>query len=240
MDEINKIANSFNLKVVEDACHAIQGEYNEKRCGSLGDIGCFSFHPLKTVTTCEGGLATTKNLNLYKKMSILRNHGIVRNGFKNKKYSNKNNLYYEQQMLGYNYRLNEIEAALGISQIKKKKRFISLRRNIAKYYDKKLDRKNLKIPTENLKSLSTYHLYVVLIKKKNRDELIKYLQKKNIQVSIHYFPIPYHPYYKKIGHKKKYLNAEYYFKNALSIPIYPELKLIQQRYIIQTINNFFK
>ncbi len=242
MEYLYMLSKKYNFKILEDASHAYGAKYKNVYigCGKYSDISVFSFHPLKTVTTCEGGVATTKDKSLYDRMGILRNHGIVRSGFLNKKYSKKNNLYYEQQLLGYNYRLNEIEATLGVSQVKKKSKFIRLRRNIAKFYDKELNKKNMKIPNEGKNSYSSYHLYVILIKKKDRDELINYLQKRKIQVSIHYFPIPYHPYYKKIGHKKKYPNSEHYFKNAISIPIYPELKLTEQKYIIKSINNFFE
>ena len=242
MERLYNLSRKYKFKILEDASHAYGAKYKNSYigCGKYSDISVFSFHPLKTVTTCEGGLASTKDKSLYEKMSILRNHGIVRSGFLNKRYAKKNNLYYEQQLLGYNYRLNEIEATLGISQVKKKNKFIKLRRNIAKFYDKELNKNNIQILNEGPNCLSSYHLYVILVKKKNRDDLINYLQKKGIQVSIHYFPIPYHPYYKKIGHKKKYPNSEYYFNNAISIPIYPGLTLSEQKYITKSINSFFE
>ena len=242
MERLYNLSRKYKFKILEDASHAYGAKYKNSYigCGKYSDISVFSFHPLKTVTTCEGGLASTKDKSLYEKMSILRNHGIVRSGFLNKRYAKKNNLYYEQQLLGYNYRLNEIEATLGISQVKKKNKFIKLRRNIAKFYDKQLNKNNIQILNEGPNCLSSYHLYVILVKKKNRDDLINYLQKKGIQVSIHYFPIPYHPYYKKIGHKKNYPNSEYYFNNAISIPIYPGLTLSEQKYITKSINSFFE
>ena len=193
MERLYNLSRKYKFKILEDASHAYGAKYKNSYigCGKYSDISVFSFHPLKTVTTCEGGLASTKDKSLYEKMSILRHHGIVRSGFLNKRYAKKNNLYYEQQLLGYNYRLNEIEATLGISQVKKKNKFIKLRRNIAKFYDKKLNKNNIQILNEGPNCLSSYRLYVILVKK-NRDDLINYLQKKRntSEYSLFSHPIP--------------------------------------------------
>ena len=246
MERLKKLSKKYKFFILEDASHAYGAKFKNKfvGCGKYSDVSVFSFHPLKIVTTCEGGLATTNNKKLYLKMQTLKNHGIERGNFINSKKYIRNKLYYEQKFLGYNYRLNEIEATLGLNQLKKSSQFIKMRRKVAKYYDKHLDKKYLNLPLENTFSYSSYHLYVVLIKLQShyRDKLIHYLKKKKIQTNIHYMPLHLHPFYKKLSFLKtqKFQNAEKYFFNALSIPIHPNIKIKDLKHIVSSINGFFK
>jgi len=174
-------------------------------------------------------------------MKSVSSHGI----FREKKHLNKgiNHLLYEQRYLGFNYRLTDIQAALGISQLKKLDNFIKKRKNIANIYSKYLDNKNLILPTEKKYAKSTFHLYVVLVKnnKKKRDDLIFFLKKNKIFTNIHYKPIHLQPYFKKLGFKKgDFKNAEEYYEKAISLPIHPNLKKREVISIIKKINNFFK
>lgn len=246
MKRLKKLSWEYKFFILEDASHAYGAKYSNEYIGSgkYSDITVFSFHPLKIVTTCEGGIATTKNKNLYEKMQILKSHGIDKNKFVNSTRYTKNPHYYEQKYLGFNYRLNEIEAALGISQTNKFSKYIKLRRNVAKYYDNNLDINFLNLPKENRFSYSSYHLYIIYIKgdPNLRNKLINHLKDKKIQTNLHYIPLHFHPYYKKLNYlkNKKFENAENYFTNALSIPIHPGLSKKEQKYIVDNINNFFR
>ena len=246
MKRLKKLSLKYKFFILEDASHAYGAKYSKEYIGSgkYSDITVFSFHPLKIITTCEGGLATTKNKYLYEKMQILKSHGIDKNNFVNSKKYTKNPHYYEQKYLGYNYRLNEVEAVLGISQTNKFSKYIKLRRSIAKYYDINLDTNFLNLPKENKFSYSSYHLYIIYVKGNSnlRDKLINYLKIKKIQTNLHYIPLHFHPYYKKLNYlkNKEFENAENYFTNALSIPIHPGLCKKDQKYIVDNINNFFR
>ena len=243
MKKLNYLSKKYGFFIVEDASHAFGAKYKNKHvgCGKYSTITIFSFHPVKILTTCEGGVATTNQKKLYEKMSILKSHGIIRKNFLNKNLNAYKDLYYEQQYLGYNYRLNEIESALGISQVKKTFKFIKARREIAKRYIKGLNKKFLNFQKEEKDIQSSYHLFVIWLKNKNRNNLIKYLKKNKIMTNIHYIPIVNHPYYKNKGFKEKdFPIAQDYFKNALSIPIFPNLSKIKQDLIIKKINSFLK
>ncbi len=218
-------------------------KYKNKNVGSNKDIiSVFSFHPVKMITTGEGGSAHTSSQKYYNIMKSVSSHGIIRK--KNKLNYGINHLLYEQKYLGFNYRLTDIQAALGISQLKKLNLFIKKRRSIAKIYNQYLDHKNLILPIEKKYAKSSFHLYVVLVnnkKKKSRNNLINFLKKNKIFTNIHYKPIHLQPYFKKFGFKKgDFKNAEKYYKMAISLPIHPNLKTKEVMMIIKNINNFFK
>ena len=184
MKKIHKIVSAYNIKIIEDASHAIGGKYNERLIGScaFSDITVFSFHPVKIITTGEGGIALTNQKSLYKKMLFYRSHGITRNT--NLLYlKDQPNWYYEQQVLGYNYRLNDIQAALGISQIKRLEKFVLKRNNLVNYYKEKLS--GLPIIFQKINGLSAYHLFVIQLKTKTlaekRDEIFVFLKKKILE-----------------------------------------------------------
>ena len=236
--EFYKIKKKFKFFLIEDAFHAFGSQYNfnEKKyyVGSCkhADISVFSFHPVKTITTGEGGVVTTNNLEFAKKISELRSHGIIRK---------KEYWKYDIKQLGYNYRLSDINAALGISQIKKINKFIVQRKKIYLFYKKKL-KKYFKFPDYNLKNINSYHLCIISINftkiKKNKDNLFKFLNKKKIYPQYHYIPISKFSFYKKKS--KTFKNSENYYKNSISIPIYYNLKKNEQIYIIKNLLRFLK
>ena len=242
--EIWKLSKEYNFKILEDASHSIGAKHHKEIVGSCkwSDIVVMSFHPVKPITTGEGGVALTNKKKLAQKMELLRTHGI-------EKKLNKNinreigDWYYEHRELGFNFRLSDIHASLGISQLRKLKHFITERNKIAKRYDK-IFRNNenifpLKIKNHNY---SSYHLYVIRIvsdKLNIRNKIIKFIKSKNIFLNVHYIPVHYHPFYKKMKIKRSLLkNSEKYFDQALSLPIYVGLKKKDQIYVSKCINNF--
>jgi|TARA_B110000444_G_scaffold256542_1_gene293086 UDP-4-amino-4,6-dideoxy-N-acetyl-beta-L-altrosamine transaminase len=246
MKKLKALSNIYKFKIIEDASHSLGATYLGKKVGGCqySDITVFSFHPVKMITTGEGGIATTNNKSLSEKMKVFRSHGIIREKklFKNK---NKNITHYEQQELGFNYRLNDIQASLGISQLKKINLFLRERRKIKKYYDKYLKLYPLILPYENKYAKSSWHLYPVLIdnkkSNKNKNEFLEYLRKHNILLNTHYIPIHTHPYYEKIGFKKTdFKNSVFFYNNAISLPIYVGLNIKDLKYIISIIFKFFK
>lgn len=241
MKEIGKLSKKYGFKVLEDASHCIGGDYKNKKIGSCkySNACVFSFHPVKIITTGEGGAITTNNKSLDKKIKLLRSHGIERD---KKKFKSSDSLdwYYEQQDLGFNYRMTEIQASLGLSQLKRIKKIIRKRNQIARYYDKHLNIEGISKPDLELFKGSSFHLYVIRIKKL-RDNLRKHLLTKGIICNLHYFPIHLQPFYKDLGFRKKmYPKAEEYADEALSIPIYPELKDAEIDKIILEIESFYK
>lgn len=242
MKIIKKLSSKYNFKIIEDASHALGAKYFNKPVGNCkySDITVFSFHPVKIITTIEGGIAVTNNSNLYSKLLAFRNHGIYK-----KKY-NKNNFknirsHFDQILLGYNYRMSDVQAGLGLSQLKKIKKFISLRQIIRKTYDKHLKIKQIHIPKLNKNVYSSYHLYVIRVNKSKRDNLLKVLKKNDIFSTIHYIPIHLHPYYQKLGFKNgDFPQVEKYYQECISLPIHPTLKKSELYFIIKIIKNFFK
>ena len=225
-NEIKRLSKIYKFKILEDASHALGAKYYGKNIGNgkFADISVFSFHPVKIITTLEGGIATTNNKKLFQKMEMLRSHGITRD---KKKFVNinKNHWYYEQQLLGYNYRMNDIEASLGISQLSKIKKFFKIRTYVKNFYDKHLQNLPLTLPPNDKNKTSSMHLYIVRVKnitKYERDKIILKLKKKGIGVNIHYIPIHYQPFFKKLGFRKgMFPESEKYFESAISLPIHP-------------------
>ena len=246
MRELNKLSKKYKFKIIEDASHAVGAKYYGSKIGSCkySDITVFSFHPVKIMTTAEGGAALTNSKELDFKLKFYRSHGIIKEK-KSLNKRNKANWYYECKDLGFNYRLNDIQSALGISQLKKVNKWLLYRNKLAKNYQKKL--KNLPIEFFPSKKgfYSSYHLFIIKIFKNKkgltRDNLFKYLYKKNIQTNVHYIPIHTHPFYKKLGFKSKnFPNAEDYFKNCLSLPMHAALKLSDQNKVINLVKKFFE
>ena len=242
LEVIYKLSKIYNFKIIEDASHAIGGSYQNTKVGSckFSDITVFSFHPVKIITTGEGGVATTNNSNLAKRMRMFSNHGIT----KDKSLfvgNNKNSWIYEQQLLGYNYRITDIQCALGISQLNRLSEIVQKRnilfnnyKNLIKNYPINL----LSIP-ENVRS--SVHLAVILIKNCNSNQhknIFEYLKQNKIGVQLHYYPVHLQPYYKAQGFHEGYLPlSEKYAETAISIPLYPELEFAQQVMIVEIIKN---
>lgn len=252
--EIFKVAKEKNIFVIEDCAHALGGEYSDgTKIGSCkySDISVFSFHPVKSITTGEGGVITTNNKEIYKKLLRLRSHGInkINDKFINNElaYTNgkKNPWYYEMRELGYHYRITDIQCALGLSQLKKINSFIKKKREISKYYDDEL--KNifgLNLSQISMRNKTAAHLYVIRINYKffstNREEFMSYLKNKNIYCQVHYMPICMHPFYKNKGFEiENFPNAKKYYEECISIPCYYSLSKKDQKVVINHIKNFF-
>ncbi|MDP2950871.1 MAG: UDP-4-amino-4,6-dideoxy-N-acetyl-beta-L-altrosamine transaminase [bacterium] len=227
---IKKIAKKYKLPIVADACHSFGGSYFKKKIGGLADLTCLSFHPVKGMTTAEGGAILTNNSKWAEKMRVFRHHGAVKD-------PKRGGWYYEIKELGYNYRLTDLQCALGLSQLKKLDSFIKRRREIAqKYKNAFAGLKEIVLQTEPAGFKSAYHLFVIQLKTKNRQAIYEQLKAKGILTQVHYIPLHLQPAYQKFGYKKgDFPIAEKYYSRCLSLPIYPTLTTTQQTYIIKTL-----
>jgi len=228
MDEILKIAEDYNLYVIEDAAHALGAEYKGKKIGTIGDTTSFSFYATKNITTGEGGMVTTDNEEIAEKIKILRLHGISRDAWK--RYSSEGSWYYEIIECGYKYNMTDIQASIGIPQLKKAEVMRKRREEIAKIYNEEFDNlEGLIIPTIKKHVKHAWHLYPLLIDidrlKINRNKFIEELKKQNIGTSVHFIPLHLHPFYgKTFGYKKgDFPNAEWVYEREISLPIYPKM-----------------
>jgi len=244
LKRIKTIAKKHKLIVIEDACHALGSKYKNTKIGDCkySDMAIFSFHPVKHITTGEGGMITTNSKILYEKLLLLRSHGITKDPTK---FVNKcdDPWYCEMQDLGFNYRITDFQCALGISQLKKVKEFIKRRIEIAKTYDKEfINNKNIEIIRTSKDYKNTYHLYIIKVKNGDvRSKLFNYLKENDIYCQVHYIPVYWHPYYQKLGYKKGICpNAESFYEKILSIPMYPDLRNVQQKSVIKVINDFYE
>ena len=246
-DRIWKLAKRFKFKIIEDASHSLGSRYKGNITGNCkwSHITVFSLHPVKIITTGEGGIATTNNEKLYKKLQMLKNHGITKEKSQFIYKKNKiNDWYYEQQYLGLNFRMNDISAALGISQLKKLKYFVKERNKIANYYKKNLKIKNLLLPNFSKKFYSSFHLFVIKINHKKykylQRKLFNLLRKKNYFVQVHYIPVHLQPFYRKRFRfeNKKLANSVKHSRSSISLPIYPGLKKKVLFNIVKVIKNF--
>jgi UDP-4-amino-4,6-dideoxy-N-acetyl-beta-L-altrosamine transaminase len=240
MDTIKTIADKHGILIIEDAAHALGSEYKGRKVGSQADMVEFSFHPVKPITTAEGGIVTTNSEELYKKMMIFRTHGITRD--QNILVENHGTWYYEQQFLGYNYRLTDVQSALGTSQMNKIDEFISRRREIVKVYNYAFkDIKEIVTPFESDFSNSGWHIYVIKLNQDmltgTRKEVFEALSAENIGVNVHYVPVYLHPYYRKLGYKKGICpNAENLYENIITLPLYPSMTNEDIQDVINAVN----
>jgi UDP-4-amino-4,6-dideoxy-N-acetyl-beta-L-altrosamine transaminase len=240
MRELSKLSKVYNFKIIEDASHALGSLYKNTKIGSCiySDLTIFSFHPVKMITTAEGGMVTTRKKDLYNKLKVYREHGLIRD-IKKFKFSNKVSTYYEQQELGYNYRMSDLNAALGISQLKRLSSFLKKRNQIKNFYTKELKNFPVKFQEIDKKNFCSFHLIVILVSKKIRNKLFKHFRSNRIFVNIHYIPIFFHPFHRKKKYFKN-LNSIDYYESAISLPVYFDLKKRQMKDVVKVIKNFFK
>ena len=242
--KLKNLSRKYKFKIVEDASHSLGAKYYSRKvgCSKWSDITVFSFHPVKIITTGEGGCCTTNQKKYYEKLTSLRNNGIIKEK-KNFKFKNLGPWYYEQHSIGYNFRMNDIQSALGISQLKNLNIFLKKRNKIAKIYHDYL--KNLPIKFQKIEKnyYSSYHLFIIKLDTKYKylhRKFFNYLRSKNIFVNLHYLPIHLQPFYRKFDFKKnQFPIAEEYSETAISIPIYPNLKKKEQIKIVNFIKSFF-
>lgn len=235
MREIHKLAQQYGFKIVEDAAHAVGGKYLEKAIGSClySDICVFSFHPVKIITTGEGGALFTNNEKLAQKIGLLRTHGMTRNQELMTKETD-GPWYYQMIELGFNYRITDLQCALGLSQLQRLDEFVAKRHKIKEQYGHLLsDHNEIVIPKQYEDSYSALHLYPIQVDSNKRKALFEFLRASNIGVNVHYIPVYLQPYYQKLGFKQGYCpNAEKYYASAISLPMFFDLSDEQVKYVV--------
>lgn len=239
MSAIFALSQKYGFKIIEDASHAIGGRYWDQPIGNCqySDITVFSFHPVKIITTGEGGMAVTNDESLAKRMRLLRSHGISSVPEEMELRSAQEIWNYQQIDLGFNYRMTDMQAALGVNQLNRLDDFVSKRHVIAKRYGQLLTPLPVIIPYQNLGGYSSYHLYVIRLKSDEIEvthrQVYEALLASKIMVNVHYIPVYLHPYYKKLGFSPGYCpHAEQYYSSAITIPMYPDLTEEQQYSIV--------
>lgn len=237
MDEIHKIAEEHHLIVIEDGAHALGSVYKGKRVGSLSDLTTFSFHPVKPITTGEGGMIVTDNEELYQKMLLFRSHGITRDDRLMTR--NDGPWFYQQLFLGYNYRITDIQCALGCSQMKKLDRFLAKRKEIVNHYNEAFsDCRNIITPYQLPETESGWHLYIIQVRNCDRKKVFEQLRERGIAVNVHYIPVYMHPYYQEHGYEGVHCqNAEEIYSHIISLPLYPTLTGEEQEYVIEEVKS---
>ena len=244
MEEFRQLADEYGLWILEDACHAPGGYFidsnGEKQfCGNgkFADVTVFSFHPVKHIATGEGGMVTTNDKELFDRLSLLRTHGITKNPAC--LHENHGGWYYEMQELGYNYRLTDFQAALGLSQLKRADEGLKRRQKIAVRYNEAFKRiADIQTPYASPDVFHAYHLYIIQVP--DRLDLYNYLHENGIYAQVHYIPLHLMPYYREQGNKPGDLPvAEKYYSRCLSLPMFPTLTDEEQEYVIKKIEYYF-
>jgi len=238
MEIIKEIAQKNNLIIIEDSCHALGAQYKNSRIGdcTYSDMSVFSFHAVKHITTAEGGIITTNSHEFYRKLKMLRTHGITKDP--SLLLQNDGPWYHEMQMLGYNYRLSDLQCALGIAQMQRIQQFVERRRKLAETYDSAFSESDeIQVLREGPNQRSSYHLYPILVKDaKIRKKLFEKLRAQDIWVQVHYIPVYWHPFYQNLGFKKGICpHAENFYHREISVPMYPGMTDDDQNYVIKTI-----
>ncbi len=229
LDEIHRLAQEHNLVVIEDAAHALGASYKKKRIGGLSDMTMFSFHPVKHITSGEGGVITTNDDVYYQKLLQFRSHGIIKD--QQLMTEPHGPWYYEMQSLGFNYRMTDIQAALGANQLKKIDRFLSRRKHYVSLYNEAFEsRDEIRIPAQHPDGDSSWHLYIIRLQsekmKVSRKVIYEELMKENIGVNVHYIPVHKMPYYQQLGYgKETYPVAEKLYEEILTLPLFPKMSV---------------
>ena len=246
LQKVFDLSKEYGFSIIEDASHALGSKYSGEHIGSsvYSDISVFSFHPVKNITTGEGGMILTNNQKLSEKIHLYRSHGITRD---TKKMINKEEglWYYEQLLLGFNFRMSDIHAALGISQMNSLDKFISKRNELSQIYTEELKGLPLTIQRVRKEDLSAWHIFVIRLKlselKLSRLEIYNSLRNKGIGVNVHYIPVHLHPFYKNLGFNKgDFPNSENYYDGAITIPMFTKLKKKEIKYVIQALKESIK
>jgi dTDP-4-amino-4,6-dideoxygalactose transaminase len=237
LETIRTIAEEGKLIVIEDACHALGAEFKGRKIGSLSDMTVLSFHPVKHISTGEGGMILTDKDTFYEKLRIFRHHGIVKDTM------NQGSWHYEIYDLGFNFRITDFQCALGISQLKKLDRFVERRREIAALYNRAFaEIEEIITPMEGNHVKAAYHIYVIQLRtemlKGGRKEIFEALRAENIGVNVHYVPVHLHPFYQsKFGYKRgDYPRAERYYRRAMSLPVFPKMKNSDVKDVIKALS----
>ena len=246
MEEIHKLGQKYHFKIIEDASHAIGGRYQNEPIGNCkySDITIFSFHPVKIITTAEGGMALTNNQLLAKKMDLLRSHGITRDP-KLMTHKPDGDWYYQQIDLGFNYRMTDLQAALGISQMQRLDQFAPQRHKLAKNYNHLLAGLPLTLPWQHPDGYSGLHLYVIRLQlaktRKTYKQVFTELRESGIGVNVHYIPVHTQPYYKAMGFQETdFPESRKYYAEAISLPMFPKITKQQQVYICDSLNTILQ
>jgi UDP-4-amino-4,6-dideoxy-N-acetyl-beta-L-altrosamine transaminase len=241
MKTISQLAERYRFAVIEDACHALGGSYRGRKVGSClySDLNVFSFHPVKSITTAEGGIVLTNDQELYDRLCLLRTHGIIRNEGRMTG-SSEGPWYYQQIDLGWNFRLNDLQAALGLSQMKRLDEFVSRREELARRYYDLLEDLPVRLPGRQPDSESAWHLYVVRLELdsigKGRRQVFESLREAGIGVNVHYIPIHLQPYYQALGFRTgQFPEAERYYAEALTLPLYFRLTESGQERVVKAL-----
>jgi UDP-4-amino-4,6-dideoxy-N-acetyl-beta-L-altrosamine transaminase len=239
MRAIHALGKEFGFFIIEDASHAVGGRYLGEPIGNcrFSDITIFSFHPVKIITTAEGGMAMTQNADLAARMQLFRSHGITRETESLQRQTD-GPWYYEQQELGYNYRMTELQAALGLSQLDRIDDYVKRRHILADRYDAELAELPLTTPWQSSDTYSGYHLYVVRCAAKIRRAVFEYMRAAGIGVNVHYIPVHTQPYYQEMGFQVgDFPNAENYYSEAISLPLFPTMSESTQDVVIEALRN---
>ncbi len=238
MARISELGQKYGFHIIEDASHAVGGRYRNNFVGrcDYADITVFSFHPVKIITTAEGGMAMTQNTGLAEKMRLLRSHGVTRNPTLMQGESH-GPWYYQQIDLGFNYRMTDLQAALGYSQMQRLNTFVAKRTKLASRYDALLEDLPVHTPYQHPETASAWHLYVIQLaagtSPKQHRRVFESLQRQGIGVNLHYIPVHTQPYYQKLGFKwGDFPNAEAYYRKAISLPLYPKLGEAAQQQVV--------
>lgn len=246
MQEIYDLSKQYGFTVIEDASHAIGADYKDTKvgCCKYSDMTVFSFHPVKIITTGEGGVVLTNNEELYKKLTLYRSHCITRDENLMTKEAD-GPWYYQQIGLGFNYRMTELQAALGLSQLAKVDKFVARRRQLAERYNELLKDLPLKLPYQNIDTDSSWHLYIVRVDfnkiKRTKKEIFAEMKAKGVCLNLHYIPVHTQPYYQNLGFKNgDFPVSEKYYEEAFTLPLYYSLTDEQQEYVVSALKEVLK